>query len=388
MEPRRAAPSPVRAALLILALGIAATLAVAWLLGAFRISPPGSVIIEASPTPSAPATASPSAPASAVASPSGSAEAGGSPSAPASVQPSADPILIGTGDIARCGISGDEQTAALVARNEGIVFTLGDNAYGSGSPAEYRDCYDPSWGRLKDRTELPVPGNHDYGTANAAGYRAYFGKRATPDGHTWYSRDIGAWHVIVLDANCSELAGGCEPGSPQLRWLRRDLATNDAVCTLAMWHQPRFSSGEHGNDPSVAPFWDALYAAHADLIVNGHDHDFERFAPQDPQGNRDPDNGLVEMVVGTGGGEMRDVGPARRQLDGPAWSAPRRRAAHPPSDRLVVAVHLDRRVVRRPERWRLPLSGTRPCRTRRTARLRATASSRRVSRRWSRMRGR
>ena len=189
------------------------------------------------------------------------------------------------------------------------MFTLGDNAYSRGTPAEFRDCYDPSWGRVKDRTEFPVPGNHDYNTANAAGYRGYFGKRATPDGDTWYSRDVGAWHVIVLDANCTEIAGGCDTGSPQLRWLRRDLAASDARCTVALWHQPRFSSGEeHGNDPAVAPFWDALYAADADLVLNGHDHNYERFAPQDPDGNRDDQRGITEVVVGTGGGEMRGMG--------------------------------------------------------------------------------
>ena len=188
------------------------------------------------------------------------------------------------------------------------MFTLGDNAYDRGSKAEFRDCYDPSWGRVKDRTELPVAGNHDWETPNAAGYRAYFGEVATPRGETWYSRDIGAWHVIVLDANCTKLAGGCQPGSPQLRWLRQDLAASDAKCTLAMWHQPRFSSGEHGDDTAVAPFWDALYAGGADLILNGHDHDYERFAPQNPEGDRDKANGITEIVVGTGGGEMRGMG--------------------------------------------------------------------------------
>ena len=153
------------------------------------------------------------------------------------------------------------------------------------------------------------------------------------------------WHVIVLDANCTEIAGGCGPGSPQLRWLRRDLAANDARCTLAMWHQPRFSSGEHGNDPSVAPFWDALYEAGADLILNGHDHDYERFAPQDPDGNRDQSRGIVEIVVGTGGGEMRDVGPkvansiVRRGLLLGVIQVDAR------ADRLGVPLHLDRRLV-------------------------------------------
>ena len=287
-----------------------ATLVVAWLLGAFRPSAPPSMIdVSTEPTsvaivsPSPAPTPLPSTPSGAAASPSASVAPAEEPS------PSPSPVvLIGTGDIATCGHDYDEQTAALVARNEGIVFTLGDNAYDRGSKAEFRDCYDPSWGRVKDRTELPVAGNHDWGTPNAAGYRAYFGKVATPNGETWYSRDIGAWHVIVLDANCTMLAGGCRPGSPQLRWLRQDLAASDAKCTLAMWHQPRFSSGEHGDDTAVAPFWDALYAGGADLILNGHDHDYERFAPQNPEGDRDKANGITEIVVGTGGGEMRGMG--------------------------------------------------------------------------------
>ena len=306
MEARRPA-SPVRNALLIVVVGVAATIAVGWLLGAFRQSPPTSSAIDespiavASPRPAPTATSMPASPAT---------SPDASPSvAPPSEEPSLDPILIGAGDIATCDHNFDEQTARLLVRNEGIVFTLGDNAYSRGSPQEYRDCYDPSWGRVKDRTEFPVPGNHEYQTGNAAGYRGYFGKRATPDGETWYSRDVGEWHVIVLDANCTEIAGGCGDGSPQLRWLRRDLAASDTRCTLAMWHQPRFSSGEeHGNDPSVEPFWDVLYAADADLVLNGHDHNYERFAPQDPDGNRDDQRGITEVVVGTGGGEIRGMG--------------------------------------------------------------------------------
>lgn len=297
----------MRTALLIVIAGVVATIAVATLLGAFRPSPPSSATVDGSPFAVASGTTAPAASAT-PASPSPAPPEGSASIAP-SEAPSPDPVLIGTGDIATCDHNFDEQTARLAARNEGIVFTLGDNAYSRGTPAEYRDCYDPSWGRVKARTEFPVPGNHDYGTANAAGYRGYFGKRATPDGDTWYSRDVGAWHVIVLDANCTEIAGGCGSGSPQLRWLRRDLAASDALCTLAMWHQPRFSSGiEHGNDPAVAPFWDALYAADADLVLNGHDHDYERFAPQDPDGNPDDQRGITEVVVGTGGGEMRDMG--------------------------------------------------------------------------------
>ena len=118
--------------------------------------------------------------------------------------------------------------------------------------------------------------------------------------------DIGAWHVVVLDSTCNRVPGGCDADSPQLEWLRDDLAASDARCTLALFHHPRFSSGDHGSDDGVAPFWDALYAAGADLVLNGHDHDYERFAPQDPQGNADDERGIMELVVGTGGAELRE----------------------------------------------------------------------------------
>jgi hypothetical protein len=185
------------------------------------------------------------------------------------------------------------------------VFTAGDNAYENGSASDFADCYDPTWGRHKARTR-PAAGNHDWQTQNAQGYRDYFGPAAVNAvGDTWYSYNLGAWHVVVLDANCSRV-GGCGADSKQGTWLAADLAASDAACTLAIWHQPRFSSGdEHGNDPSVDPFWRALYSAGADVIVNGHDHDYERFAPQDPDANEDRARGLREFVVGTGGASLR-----------------------------------------------------------------------------------
>ena len=219
-----------------------------------------------------------------------------------------DPVLVGAGDIARCDGTDDEATAAIVERTPGIVFTLGDNAYDRGTPEEFKNCFDPSWGSFRDRIGFPVPGNHDYLTDGAAGYRDYFGTAAAPAGTTWYSRDVGDWHVVVLDSDCGEVDGGCATDGAQLEWLRADLAASDAACTLALWHHPRFSSGMHGNDPDVAPFWDALYAAGADLVLNGHDHDYERFAPQDPQAHPDPAHGITEIVVGTGGAELRDFG--------------------------------------------------------------------------------
>ena len=220
--------------------------------------------------------------------------------------PSGDPVLIGAGDIAYCDSEADAETAALLAGQDGTVFTAGDNAYPDGTAEQFADCYGSSWGRELARTR-PAPGNHDHRTADLAGYLGYFGASAAPEGTAWYSYDLGTWHIIVLDATC-DAAGGCSADSAQGRWLAADLAASHAVCTLAVWHQPRFSSGEHGNDTAVAPFWDALYAAGADLIVNGHDHDYERFAPQDPSGAADPGRGIREFVVGTGGGELRGFG--------------------------------------------------------------------------------
>ncbi len=219
--------------------------------------------------------------------------------------PSGDPVLVGAGDIAVCGRPDDEATADLIDGIPGIVFALGDTAYDSGSEAELRDCYGPSWGRFKDRTGFAVTGNHDIRTDDGAPLIAYFGDAAARDGVTWFSEDVGAWHLIVLDTNCGHLDGGCGPDSAQVRWLRDDLAASGARCTLAMWHHPRFSSGTHGNDKDVAPLWDVLYAAGADLVLNGHDHDYERFYPQDPEGRPDADRGITEIVVGTGGAELR-----------------------------------------------------------------------------------
>ena len=172
---------------------------------------------------------------------------------------------------------------------------------------QFTDCYGPTWGAELARTH-PTPGNHDHETTGLAGYLGYFGSAAAPNGTAWYSYDLGTWHV---DRARRDLRVG--------RWLWPGLGPGPLagggprgfegdLCTLAIWHQPRFSSGEHGNDASVAPFWDALQAAGADVVVNGHDHDYERFAPQDPSGQADPTHGIREFVVGTGGAELRKFG--------------------------------------------------------------------------------
>jgi hypothetical protein len=206
--------------------------------------------------------------------------------------------LIAAGDIGSCASDGDEATAALVAARAGTVATLGDTVYEKGTATEFAQCYAPVWGRFKDRTR-PAPGNHDYATAGGAGYHAYFGAIAGTPGEGWYSYDLGDWHVIVLNSNCRLV--GCDAASAQHRWLQHDLATHPTTCTLAYWHHPRFSSGLHGSTADVAPLFQALYDAGADVVLAGHDHDYERFAPLDPAGNADPARGIRTFVVGTGG---------------------------------------------------------------------------------------
>ncbi len=216
--------------------------------------------------------------------------------------PVADPVLLAAGDIAGCNNPGSIQTAALLKEITGTVVTLGDNAYQSGTPAEFANCYDPSWGVAKSRTR-PAPGNHDYVTAGAAGYFGYFGAAAGDAQRGYYSYDLGTWHIIALNSNCYAVAGGCGVGSPQVQWLIADLKAHPAACVLAYWHHPRFSSGLHGVVPEIdtSAFWNALSAAGADIILNGHDHIYERFAPQGTNGAPDTLHGIREFVVGTGG---------------------------------------------------------------------------------------
>ncbi len=217
--------------------------------------------------------------------------------------PAGAAVLVGAGDIARCTSGADEATARLLDAIDGTVFTAGDNAYELGTERQFRDCYEPSWGRHRSRT-IPAAGNHDWLTDGAAGYHGYFGAAAGPGDVTWYQKAIGSWLVVVLDSACSQV-GGCDADSAQGRWLADVLDEGDGECTLAIWHQPRFSSGWHGDDPGVAPFWEALLAAGAEVVVNGHDHDYERFAPQNADGSASPD-GIRQFVAGTGGAALRD----------------------------------------------------------------------------------
>jgi acid phosphatase type 7 len=214
---------------------------------------------------------------------------------PGPVSPGDSVVVLAAGDIASCGTPGDERTAAILDTIPGVVLALGDNAYLSGSAAEYRECYTPSWGRHLERTRA-APGNHDYRTAGAAAYYAYFGERAGPAGRGWYSFDLGAWHVVTLNTSAPMAAG-----STQERWLRADLAAHPGRCTLAVLHHPRFSSGLHGENRSVAPLWRALYEAGVDVVLSGHDHVYERFLRLTPDGRPDPERGIRSFVVGTGG---------------------------------------------------------------------------------------
>ena len=211
--------------------------------------------------------------------------------------------LVGAGDIARCGFGGDGATAKLLGKISGTVFTLGDNAYPEGTSEQFRECYDPTWGKYKRRTK-PAAGNHDYLTSEARPYFDYFGRKAGKAGRGYYSYDRGSWHIVALNSNCEEV-GGCGARSRQVRWLRRDLRKHRVRCTLAYFHHPLFSSGEHGNVPMMRRFWRILFRANADVVVNGHDHDYERFAPQGPSGARRQKRGIREFVVGTGGAERR-----------------------------------------------------------------------------------
>src|SRR3954469_2535304 len=243
--------------------------------------------------------------------------------------PPGDPRILAAGDIA-CdpsdssynGGAGTLQACRqldtsnqLTGAGAARVLTLGDNAYEQGSLSQFRTSYDPTWGRVLGITS-PAVGNHEYNTAGAAGYFDYFNGqgaqsgRAGERGKGYYSYDVGTWHLIALNSNCAQV-GGCTAGSAQEQWLRTDLVAHPAACTLAYWHHPRFSSGEHGDTPGMAAIWQALVDRGADVVLSGHDHDYERFAPMDAAGLADAANGVRELVVGTGGKSHYAIAPPR-----------------------------------------------------------------------------
>lgn len=218
-----------------------------------------------------------------------------------------DPVLLAAGDIAYCSRDTDEKTAAILARYpDATVQTLGDNAYSSGSPRNF-GCFDDSWGVAKDRMH-PALGGHDYMTEGAAGYFEYFKDALAPFAPTgtdptqgWYAYDLGQWRIIVLNSICQNI-GGCDAASPQVAWLQAEVQANPARCSLAVIHNPRFSSGRKGNEDEVGPLWDVLHSAGVDVVLSGDNHAYERLAPMTPAGGKD-DKGIRQFVVGTGGGE-------------------------------------------------------------------------------------
>ena len=215
-------------------------------------------------------------------------------------------VFVGAGDIAQCD-GNAEATARLLDAIGGTVFTLGDNAYPHGSRENFRDCYEPSWGRHKPRTR-PSPGNHDYEPPGAQPYFEYFGANAGPAGLGYYSFDLGAWHAISLNSNIPVHAT-----SAQAAWLQADLESRAHVrCTVAYWHHPLFSSGPNGDSTSMRDIWRILYQAGVELVLNGHDHLYERFAPQDPDGSPDQVRGIRQFIVGTGGAALYGFHTSRR----------------------------------------------------------------------------
>lgn len=239
---------------------------------------------------------------------------GSAKSSPATAANGQTAVLVGAGDIADCAdLSGAEATAKLLEKIPGTVMAVGDLAYPNGTKENFV-CYDKTWGRVKSRTR-PAAGNHEFHSSGATPYFEYFGPAAGDPKNGYYSYELGAWHIIVLNSECKEV-GGCEAGSRQEKWLRADLSAHPAACTLAYWHKPLFSSGgAHGNDLDLKPFWQALYDANADVIVAGHDHDYERFAPQNPDGVADAKRGIREFVVGTGGKNHRPFGESKQNSE-------------------------------------------------------------------------
>jgi hypothetical protein len=207
-------------------------------------------------------------------------------------------IFVGAGDIGTCFSEGDDLTADLLDNIPGLIFALGDTVQGQGTAQEFEECYHPTWGRHRERTR-PIPGNHEYAQPGAEPYFAYFGDLAGPPGLGYYNFDYGAWHIIAMN---SMLPAG--PGSAQAEWLRAVLADNPRDCTLIYWHHPRFGSGAGGLTGRMNYAFEIAYEAGVDVLLSGDMHHYERFAPMNPRGQIEPDRGIRQFVVGTGGGGL------------------------------------------------------------------------------------
>jgi Calcineurin-like phosphoesterase len=226
---------------------------------------------------------------------------GGPPNGPGGSEPpnrGGPNVLVGAGDIANCNSPGDEATARLLDTINGTIFTAGDNAYSRGSSTEFRDCYGPTWGRHRDRT-YPTPGNHDYDSNDGArGYFDFFGDRAGPRNLGYYTYDVGTWRVYALNSEFDRVPG---LGQSQMDWLRGELANRPPPCSIAVWHKPLYTSGPNGENPHMRDIFKLLYDNGVDIVLNGHDHLYERFAPQDANGRVDQARGIRQFTVGTGG---------------------------------------------------------------------------------------
>lgn len=220
-------------------------------------------------------------------------------------------VLIGAGDISVCGIDDDQKTARIIDRlieqyPQAEIFTAGDNAQSSGAVEEYTSCFDKSWGRFKNRIH-PSPGNHDWYNRDGEGYFDYFGATAGKKGLGYYSYNLGVWHIVSLNSNCDMV--DCGPASAQVRWLLEDLEKNKGHrCTLLYWHHPIWDSGTVKIMPGIKTFWDIASAYNAEIVVNGHDHHYERFAPLGRNGIIDSASGIREFIAGTGGAWLFDLG--------------------------------------------------------------------------------
>lgn len=240
------------------------------------------------------------------------------PSGP-KLETNGDPVVVGAGDIAEPTPIGATLTANLLDEIDGRVITLGDNAYINGTLDELIDSYDPTWGRHRWRTR-PAVGNHEYHSPHAGPYYAYFCGAAGEPFKGYYSYDVGSWHVVVLNSQCVATDGyetgpSCDADSEQAQWLRADLAAHPTRCAAAYWHHPRFSSGGHGDHPGMAAMWRILEDAGVELVLSGHDHDYERFAAMRSNGDADPEHGIRQFVVGTGGATLYDLGAAHRNSE-------------------------------------------------------------------------